>query len=157
VLVTIRKDPDANIIATNERILSLLPQLQTAISPAIKIQVTSDRTQTIRASVRDVEHTLAISVVLVVLVVFAFLRTWRTTIIPAVAVPLSLVGTFAVMWALNYSIDNLSLMALTISTGFVVDDAIVVTENISHAIERGVAPTRAAFEGARQIGFTILS
>jgi hydrophobe/amphiphile efflux-1 (HAE1) family protein len=157
VLLIIRKQPDANIIETNQRILKLLPELATSISPAIKMDVSSDRTQTIRASVEDVEKTLGISVALVVLVVFAFLRSWRATLVPTVAMPLSLLGTFGVMWLLGYSIDNLSLMALTISTGFVVDDAIVVTENITRAIESGDKPFDAALKGAEQIGFTIVS
>jgi hydrophobe/amphiphile efflux-1 (HAE1) family protein len=157
VLIMVRKQPDANIIETNERVLGLLPQLATSISPSIKIDISSDRTQTIRASVRDVERTLVVSIGLVVAVVFAFLRSGRATLVPAVAVPLSLVATFGVMWLLHYSIDNLSLMALTISTGFVVDDAIVVTENVTRAIERGEPPMRAAFVGAEQIGFTIVS
>src|SRR5256885_6876840 len=116
-----------------------------------------DRTTTIRASVRDIEITLLISVVLVILVVFAFLRTVRATIIPSIAVPLSLVGTFGVMYLLGYSLDNLSLMALAISTGFVVDDAIVVLENITRYLEEGMGPVEAAFRGAREIGFTVLS
>ena len=116
-----------------------------------------DRTTTVRASVHDIEVTLMISVILVILVVFAFLRTFRATIIPSVAVPLSLVGTFGVMYLLNYSLDNLSLMALAISTGFVVDDAIVVLENITRHIEEGVPPVAATFRGAREIGFTVLS
>ncbi len=157
VLLVVRKQPDANIIQTNQRILKLLPQLATSISPAIKMEVSSDRTQTIRASVEDVETTLGISVALVVLVVFAFLRSGRATLVPTVAMPLSLLGTFGVMWLLGYSIDNLSLMALTISTGFVVDDAIVVTENITRAIESGDGPINAALKGAEQIGFTIVS
>ena len=157
VLLIVRKQPDANIIETNQRILKLLPELATSISPAIKMEVSSDRTQTIRASVDDVEKTLGISVALVVLVVFAFLRSWRATLVPTVAMPLSLLGTFGVMWLLGYSIDNLSLMALTISTGFVVDDAIVVTENITRAIESGQKPFDAALKGAEQIGFTIVS
>jgi multidrug efflux pump len=157
VLIFIRKQPDANILEVNARILALLPQLASSISPAIDISINSDRTQTIRASVIDVEKTLGISMVLVVMVVFAFLRSWRATLVPAVAMPLSLVGTFGVMWLLGYSIDNLSLMALTISTGFVVDDAIVVTENITRAIERGVAPFQASLDGAKQIGFTIVT
>ena len=157
VLLIVRKQPDANIIETNERVLSLLPQLATSISPAIKMEISSDRTQTIRASVADVEKTLALSVALVVVVVFAFLRSWRTTIVPTVAMPLSLLGTFGAMYLLHYSIDNLSLMALTISTGFVVDDAIVVTENITRSIEHGNSPLEAAFQGAKQIGFTIVS
>jgi hydrophobic/amphiphilic exporter-1 (mainly G- bacteria), HAE1 family len=157
VLLIVRKQPDANIIETNQRVLKLLPELATSISPAIKIEVSSDRTQTIRASVADVEKTLCLSVALVVVVVFAFLRSWRTTLVPTVAMPLSLLGTFGAMYLLHYSIDNLSLMALTISTGFVVDDAIVVTENITRAIEQGESPLEAAFEGAKQIGFTIVS
>jgi hydrophobe/amphiphile efflux-1 (HAE1) family protein len=157
VLLMIRKQPDANIIETNDRVLQLLPQLATSISPAINIELSSDRTQTIRASVVDVEKTLVLSVVLVVAVVFAFLGAWRSTLVPTVAMPLSLVGTFAAMWLLGYSIDNLSLMALTISTGFVVDDAIVVTENIARGIERGEGPVDAALRGAAQIGFTIVS
>jgi hydrophobe/amphiphile efflux-1 (HAE1) family protein len=157
VLLIVRKQPDANIIETNERVLALLPELATSISPAIKMEVSSDRTQTIRASVTDVEKTLGLSVALVVVVVFAFLRSWRTTIVPTVAIPLSLLGTFGAMYLLHYSIDNLSLMALTISTGFVVDDAIVVTENITRAIEQGQPPLDAAYKGAQQIGFTIVS
>ncbi len=157
VLVIIRKQPDANVIETNERVLAVLPQIAQSISPAIDIAVSSDRTQTIRASVVDVEKTLLLSVVLVVLVVFAFLRSARATLVPAVAVPMSLIGTFGIMWMLGYSIDNLSLMALTISTGFVVDDAIVVTENIIRAMERGEPPLRAALIGSEQIGFTIVS
>jgi hydrophobe/amphiphile efflux-1 (HAE1) family protein len=157
VLMIVRKQADANIIETNQRILALLPELQTTISPAIKIQVSSDRTQTIRASVEDVERTLVISVVLVVVVVFLFLRSARATLVPSVAMPLSLLGTFGVMWLFGYSIDNLSLMALTISTGFVVDDAIVVTENITRAIESGDRPFEAALKGAKEVGFTIVS
>ncbi|HLK40934.1 MAG TPA: efflux RND transporter permease subunit, partial [Polyangiaceae bacterium] len=157
VLVIVRKQPDANIIETNERVLGLLPELATSISPAIKIEVSSDRTQTIRASVEDVEKTLGVSGLLVILVVFAFLRSWRATLVPTVAMPLSLLGTLGVMWLLGYSIDNLSLMALTISTGFVVDDAIVVTENVMRELERGARPMAAALKGAEQIGFTIVS
>ncbi len=157
VLLIVRKQPDANIIETNARVLELLPELAKSISPAINMQISSDRTQTIRASVEDVEITLAVSVVLVIIVVFAFLRSGRATLVPTVAIPLSLAGTFGAMWLLGYSIDNLSLMALTISTGFVVDDAIVVTENITRAIENGESPRQAAFTGAQQIGFTIVS
>ncbi|MDP9150927.1 MAG: efflux RND transporter permease subunit [Myxococcota bacterium] len=157
VLLMIRKQPDANIIDTNERVLRLLPQLAGSISLAITIEVSSDRTQTIRASVADVERTLLLSVALVVAVVFAFLRSGRATLVPAVAVPISLMGTFGVMWLLDYSVDNLSLMALTISTGFVVDDAVVVTENITRAIERGETPLRAALIGTDEIAFTIVS
>jgi hydrophobe/amphiphile efflux-1 (HAE1) family protein len=157
VILIVRKQPDANILETNERVLALLPQLATSISPSIKMTVNSDRTQTIRASVADVMRTLAISMGLVVLVVFAFLRSPRATLVPTIAMPLSIVGTFGVMWLLGYSIDNLSLMALTISTGFVVDDAIVVTENIARAIDGGDTPLRAAMKGGAQIGFTIVS
>ncbi len=157
VLLVIRKQPAANIIETNELILKLLPELATSISPAIHMDISSDRTQTIRASVDDVEKTLGLSVLLVIVVVFAFLRSARATLVPTIAIPLSLVGTFGVMWLLDYSIDNLSLMALTISTGFVVDDAIVVTENITRSIEGGKPPFEAALEGAKQIGFTIVS
>ncbi len=157
VLMIVRKQADANIIETNQRILALLPELASTISPAIKIEVSSDRTQTIRASVEDVEKTLVVSVVLVVVVVFLFLRSGRATLVPSVAMPLSLLATFGVMWLLGYSIDNLSLMALTISTGFVVDDAIVVTENITRAIENGDRPFEAALKGAKEVGFTIVS
>jgi multidrug efflux pump len=157
VLMIVRKQPDANIIETNKRILDLLPELATTISPAIKIEVSSDRTQTIKASVEEVEKTLLVSVLLVVMVVFAFLRSARATVVPSVAMPLSLLGTFGVMWLFGYSLDNLSLMALTISTGFVVDDAIVVTENITRAIEGGETPFNAALKGAKEVGFTIVS
>ena len=136
VLIIIFRQPGANIIETVDNVRALLPQLSASISPAIHIDVVMDRTTTIRASVRDIEITLLISVALVILVVFAFLRTVRSTIIPAIAVPLSLIGTFAVMCAFDYSLDNLSLMALAISTGFVVDDAIVVLENITRHIEQ---------------------
>ncbi len=157
VLIIVFRQPGANIIATVDRVRAALPQLKSSISPAIDVNVVLDRTTTVRASVHDIEFTLLISVILVILVVFAFLRTFRATLIPSVAVPLSLVGTFGVMYLLNYSLDNLSLMALAISTGFVVDDAIVVLENITRHIEEGVAPVPAAFLGAREIGFTVLS
>ena len=157
VIVLIWRQPGANIIQTVDNVLALMPQLQASISPAIKIDVVSDRTQTVRASLHDIEVTLLISVVLVIFVVFAFLRTVRATIIPSISVPLSLVGTFGVMYLLGYSLDNLSLMALAISTGFVVDDAIVVLENITRYLEQGMAPIQAAFRGAREIGFTVLS
>ncbi len=134
-----------------------MPHLQAAIPPTIKIDVAVDRTTTIRSSVRDVEISLIISVCLVVLVVFLFLREIWATIIPSVAVPLSLVGTFGVMYLLGYSVDNLSLMALTISTGFVVDDAIVVIENITRYLEMGLTPFEAAMRGSKEIGFTVLS
>ncbi|MEA2697718.1 MAG: multidrug efflux pump [Myxococcales bacterium] len=157
VLMIIRREPGANILDTIDRIKTALPRLTDSISPAIEVRLALDRTETIRASVRDVEITLVLSVLLVTLVVFVFLRSARATVIPTVAVPLSLVGTFGVMYLVGYSLDNLSLMALTISTGFVVDDAIVVTENISRYIEGGMSPLKAALEGARQIGFTIVS
>jgi hydrophobe/amphiphile efflux-1 (HAE1) family protein len=157
VLMIIRRQPGANILRTIDGVKAALPQLKQAISPAIDMTLAMDRTTTIRASVRDVEITLVLSVLLVTAVVFIFLRSVRATAIPSVAVPLSLVGTFGVMYLLDYSIDNLSLMALTISTGFVVDDAIVVTENIARLVESGKRPLEAALEGARQIGFTIIS
>jgi multidrug efflux pump len=157
VLIIVFRQPGANIIQTVDNVYALLPQLAASISPAIHIHAVMDRTTTVRASVRDIEITLLISVVLVILVVFAFLRTVRATIIPSIAVPLSIIGTFAVMYALGYSLDNLSLMALAISTGFVVDDAIVVLENITRHLEEGMEPVAAAFRGAREIGFTVLS
>jgi hydrophobe/amphiphile efflux-1 (HAE1) family protein len=157
VLIIVRRQPGANILDVIDRIKAILPQLAQSVSPAIDIEIASERTRTIRASVRDVEISLAIAVALVVLVVFAFLRSGRATLIPSVAVPLSLVGTFGVMYLCGYSVDNLSLMALTISTGFVVDDAIVVTENVTRLIEDGVPPMQAALRGARQISFTIVS
>ena len=157
VLLIIRREPGANILETNQRIRELLPQLAAAISPAIHVQVAVDRTASIRASVQEVERALLLSVVLVVGVVFLFLRSLRATFIPSAAVPLSLIGTFAIMILLDYSIDNLSLMALTVATGFVVDDAIVVTENVTRHLEQGSSPLEAALAGARQIGFTILS
>src|ERR1700676_2354397 len=157
VLIIIFRQPGANIIATVDNVLGLLPQLQASISPAIKIGVVMDRTTTVRASVHDIEITLLVSIVFVFLVVFFFLRTVRATIIPSIAVPLSLIGTFGGMYLLHYSLDNLSLMALAISTGFVVDDAIVVLENITRYLEQGMTPVAAAFRGAREIGFTVLS
>src|SRR6267378_3349264 len=157
VLLVVFRQPGANIISTVDNVRQLLPELQASISPAIKLEVVMDRTLTVRASVRDIEFTLIISVILVVLVVFVFLRNLRSTIIPSVAVPLSLVGTFGVMYLLGYSLDNLSLMALAISTGFVVDDAIVVLENVNRHLEQGITPVQAAFLGAKEIGFTVLS
>jgi len=157
VLIIIFRQPGANIIQTVDRVLQAMPQLQASISPAIKTSVVLDRTITIRASVNDVELTLIISILLVILVVFLFLRNWRATLIPGVVVPISLVGTFGVMYLCGYSIDNLSLMALTISTGFVVDDAIVVIENISRYREQGLSSFDAAVRGAREIGFTVVS
>jgi multidrug efflux pump len=157
VLIIVFRQPGANIIDTVDRVRALIPQLRASISPAINLDVINDRTTTIRASVRDVEITLLISIVLVVFVVFIFLRSAWATIIPSVSVPLSLLGTFGVMYLLGYSVDNLSLMALTVSTGFVVDDAIVVIENITRYLEHGLKPLQAALRGAKQIGFTVLS
>jgi hydrophobe/amphiphile efflux-1 (HAE1) family protein len=157
VVMIVRRQPGANIVEVIESVKLLLPQLTRSISPAIEVKVAMDRSQTIRASLKDVEVSLVLSVLLVVLVVFAFLRSGPATLIPSVAVPLSLVGTFAGMYLCGYSLDNLSLMALTISTGFVVDDAIVVTENVARFVEKGMPPMQAALEGARQIGFTIVS
>ena len=157
VLLIIRRQPGANIVEVLERVQKLLPELARSISPAIDVKVALDRSTTIRASVADVQTTLLLSVALVVLVVFVFLRSGWATTIPSVAVPLSLIGTFGAMYLLGYSLNNLSLMALTIATGFVVDDAIVVTENVSRFIENGESPLRAALKGASQIGFTIVS
>ncbi len=157
VIMPIFRQPGANMIETVDRILGLLPLLQNSISPSIRLGVILDRTTTIRASIKDIELTLLLSIVLVVLVVFAFLRNPWATAIPSIAVPLSLVGTFGVMYLLGYSVDNLSLMALTISTGFVVDDAIVVIENISRHLEAGMKPMEATLQGSREIGFTVIS
>jgi multidrug efflux pump len=157
ITVIIFRQPGANIIQTVERVRSQLPFLEAILPQGIKATIVLDRTTTIRASVNDVERTLVISVVLVVLVVFVFLRNPRATIIPSVAVPVSLIGTFAVMYLAGFSLDNLSLMALTISTGFVIDDAIVVMENISRYLEQGLPPIQAALKGAREIGFTVFS
>jgi multidrug efflux pump len=157
VLLAVFRQPGANMIETVDRIMAILPVLRASISPSLHLNVAIDRTTTIRASVHDVEVSLVISIILVILVVFAFLRNVWATIIPSVAVPLSLIGTFGVMYLCNYSIDNLSLMALTISTGFVVDDAIVVIENIARHIENGMKPFAAAMKGASEIGFTVIS
>ncbi len=157
VLLIIRRQPGANIIETVDRIRALLPHLRAEIPRAIDLTVVMDRTPTIRASLREVERTLLISVALVILVVFLFLHSARATLIPAVAVPASLIGTFSVMYLAGYSLDNLSLMALTIATGFVVDDAIVVLENVSRHIEAGLSPLHAALRGSREVGFTVLS
>jgi hydrophobe/amphiphile efflux-1 (HAE1) family protein len=157
ILLAVFKLPSANVIGTVDLVKSALTQLREAIPPSIKIGVLSDRTQTIRASVADVQFTLMLTVALVVMVIFLFLRSLRATVIPSIAVPLALVGTFAVMYVLGYSLDNLSLMALTIAVGFVVDDAIVMQENIYRYIENGLTPMEAAFKGAAEIGFTILS
>ncbi len=157
VIVNVQRQPGANIIAVVDRIKALMPRLQASLPSSVKVQILTDRTTTIRASVKDVEFELMLTVALVVMVIFLFLRSLSATIIPSIAVPLSLIGTFGVMYMLGYSLDNLSLMALTISTGFVVDDAIVMIENISRFIEEGDKPLDAALKGAEQIGFTILS
>ena len=157
VLMNIQRQPGANIIGVVDRIKKLLPQLQAGLPAAVNVSILTDRTGTIRASVEDVQFELMLTVGLVVMVIFLFLRSIRATIIPSVAVPLSLIGTFGVMYLLGYSLNNLSLMALTISTGFVVDDAIVMIENISRYIEEGESPLQAALKGSEQIGFTILS
>src|SRR6476646_1762109 len=157
VLMIVFRQPGANIIEAVDRVKALIPELQGSIPAGMKLEVALDRTTTIRASVADIQITLLISIVLVVLVVFVFLRNLRATFIPSVAVPLSLIGTFGVMYLLDYSVDNLSLMALAISTGFVVDDAIVVLEDITRYMEQGMGPVQAAFRGAREIGFTVLS
>jgi len=155
--IIIFRQPGANIISTVDHVRDLLPTLHASIPPAIKMDVVLDRTITIRKSVRDVEISLVLSILLVVLVVFVFLRNVRTTFIPSVAVPVSLVGTFSVMYLAGYSLDNLSLMALAVATGFVVDDAIVVIENITRHLEQGRTPHEAALIGASEIGFTVLS
>jgi hydrophobe/amphiphile efflux-1 (HAE1) family protein len=157
VVLDIQRQPGANIVQTVQAIQQALPRLRKAIPSGIKIAIVTDRTETIRASVRDVQYTLIMSVVLVVAVIFVFLRSPRATFIPAIALPLSLIGTFGIMQVLGFGLDNLSLMALTVATGFVVDDAIVMIENIVRTIERGVPPLQAAFRGAAQIGFTIVS
>lgn len=157
ILLQVFKQPGANILEAVDRVRALLPQLQASIPAAIDIEIVSDRTPTLRASVKEVEHTLVIAVALVILVVFLFLRNGRATLIPAVAVPVSLAGTFGVMYLAGYTLDNLSLMALTIATGFVVDDAIVVLENIMRHMERGKSALQASREGAREIGFTVVS
>jgi len=157
VIVNIQRQPGANVIEVVDRIKKLLPQLQNALPSSIKVTVLTDRTTTIRASVRDVEYELLLSVALVILVIYLFLRNLPATTIPSVAVPLSLIGTFGVMYLMGFSLNNLSLMALTISTGFVVDDAIVMIENIARYVEEGETPKEAALKGAKQIGFTILS
>jgi hydrophobic/amphiphilic exporter-1 (mainly G- bacteria), HAE1 family len=157
IFLVIYKQPGANVIATVDRIMAELPRLTVSIPPAIKIFVLSDRTQTIRASVRDVQITLLITIALVVMVIFVFLRSAWATVIPSVTVPLALLGACALMWLASYSLDNLSLMALTISVGFVVDDAIVMLENISRYVEGGEDPLAAALKGSREIAFTITS
>ena len=157
VIVNIQRQPGANIIAVVDSIKAILPQLQAALPAAVDVHVLTDRTTTIRAGIEGVQHELLLTIGLVVFIIFLFLRDVTATVIPSVAVPLSLVGTFAVMHALGYSLNNLTLMALTISTGFVVDDAIVMIENIVRHLERGLRPLEAALEGAAEIGFTIVS
>jgi multidrug efflux pump len=156
VILNVQRQPGANVIEVVDRITALLPQLERTLPAGVDVSILTDRTATIRASVEDVQFELFLAVVLVVLVIFLFLRSVAGTVIPAIAVPLSLVGTFGVTYLLGFSLNNLSLMALTISTGFVVDDAIVMIENVSRYIEQGRAPREAALEGARQIGFTNL-
>ena len=157
IMVPIFRQPDANIIETVDRVKAILPQLQASIPPTMELKVLIDATRTIRASVKDVQVALLISIMLVILVVFVFLRSVRSTLIPSVAVPISLIGTFGVMYLLGYTIDNPSLMALTVATGFVVDDAIVVVENITRHLENGMQPMEAALHGAKEIGFTVIS
>src|SRR6202043_823108 len=157
VLIILYRQPGANIISTVDLVRGLMPLLRASISPAIDIGLAVDRSTTIRTSLRDVERTLMLAVLLVILVVFAFLRNLRATLIPVVAVSVSLVATFGAMYLIGYSLDNLSLMALTVATGFVVDDAIVVLENISRYIEDGMSPLEAALKGANEVGFTVLS
>ena len=155
--MNIQRQPGANTIQVVDRIKNLLPQLKATLPAGIEVSVLTDRTTTIRASVSDVQFSLMLTIALVVMAIFLFLRNLRATIIPSVAVPLSLVGTFGVMYLLGFSLNNLTLMALTISTGFVVDDAIVMIENIFRYLEQGETPLNAALKGARQIGFTIIS
>jgi multidrug efflux pump len=157
VLIIIFRQPNANIIETVDSVAAMLPSLRASIPSAIKLDVVVERTTTIRASLRDVERTLIVAVILVVLVVFLFLRDWRATLIPSVAVPVSLIATFGVMYLCGFSLNNLSLMAVIIATGFVVDDAIVVLENVSRHIEEGVPPKQAALQGASEVGFTVLT
>src|SRR5205807_2053307 len=147
IILAVQRQPGANVIATVDQVKAMLPQLEASIPPTIKVSILSDRTQTIRASVSDVQFTLLLSVGLVVMVIFLFLRNIRATLIPAVTVPLSLIGTFAVLYGLGYSLDNLSLMALTIAVGFVVDDAVVMIENVVRHIEEGLSPYEAAMKG----------
>jgi len=157
VIMNIQRQPGANVIEVVDRIKRLLPQLRSSLPPSVKVSVLTDRTTTIRASVRDVQFELVLAVALVVMVIFLFLRNLGATAIPSIAVPLSLVGTFGVMYLIGFSLNNLSLMALTISTGFVVDDAIVMIENVARYVEQGESPLQAALKGSEQIGFTILS
>jgi len=157
IVINVQRQPGANVIAVVDHIQELLPQLRLSLPGASSLTVLSDRTVTIRSAITDVKFELMLSVILVVLVIFLFLRSARATFIPAMAVPLSLVGTFGVIYLAGFSINNLTLMALTIATGFVVDDAIVMIENIARYIEQGEPPMQAALKGAKQIGFTIIS
>jgi hydrophobe/amphiphile efflux-1 (HAE1) family protein len=157
IILAIQREPGANVVSTVDAVKSALPRLQASIPPAIKVSILSDRTETIRASIADVQSTLLLSVALVVTVIFLFLRNLWATIIPAVTIPLALIGTFAVLYVLGYSLDNLSLMALTIAVGFVVDDAVVVIENVVRHLENGLTPMQATLKGAGEIGFTIIS
>ena len=157
IILNVQRQPGTNVIQVAERVKALLPRLSSALPQGLKVTILSDRTETVQASVDDVQFTLLLTVFLVVAVIYVFLRSLRATIIPGVAVPLSLIGTFGVMYLCGYSLNNLSLMALTISTGFVVDDAIVMIENISRYVEQGETPFQAALKGAKQIGFTIVS
>ncbi len=157
IQVVIFRQPGANMIETVDRIKAILPDLKASLPPTMDLQVMIDATRTVRASVTDVQTAMLISIALVILVVFLFLRSWRSTLIPSVAVPISLIGTFGAMYLLGYTIDNLSLMALTVATGFVVDDAIVVVENITRHLEHGMEPMEAALHGAQEIGFTVVS
>ncbi len=157
VVVLVTTQPNANIIETVDRVLALVPELQASIPATVDLKVVMERTTTIRGGLREAGRTMAIAVGLVIMVVFLFLRNWRATLIPAVAVPVSLIGTFSFMYLFGYSLDNLSLMALTVATGFVVDDAIVVLENVSRHLERGISPFEAALKGAREVSFTVVS
>ena len=157
VLMIVFRQPGANIITTVDAVKAAIPSLQDQVPKGMHLIVILDRTLTIRASVKDIEITLVISVILVILVVFLFLRNWHATLVPAVAVPVSLIGTCAIMYLCGFSLDNLSLMALAIASGFVVDDAIVVMENITRHLEEGMAPIPAALKGAQEIGFTVFS
>jgi AcrB/AcrD/AcrF family/Phage integrase family len=157
ILLSIQRQPGANVIETVGRVKAMLPVLEASIPPAVKVNIISDRIQTIRASVADVQFTLTLSVALVVMVIFLFPRNFWATVIPAVTVPLSLIGTFAVLYELGYSLDNLSLMALSIAVGFVVDDAVVEIENIVRHMEEGLSPYDAAMNGSGEIGFTVMA
>src|SRR5207247_3127574 len=157
VIILVFRQPGANVIEVSDHVKALIPELEASVPPSIRIKIAADPTQTIRASVHDVQLTLVLTISLVVLVIFLFLRKVWATVIPSIAVPLSLVGPFGVMYLLGFSLDNFSLMALTIATGFVVDDAIVVIENIARHLEMGESPYRAALARSREVGFTVLS